>query len=463
MQPQDNDFPISQVQSNTSTPQVDPSDSGIILTSIPQPTAASAQADATDGQPAPVSAGTTFQPDTSPQPEWQQTAASDTSALYAKPEQGVEGTVPGTPQAAPQAAPDILGVPTESPIPNTIEPPASDPGLTAMNNDFEQASVPAPGVEAPSADPAIGQPAILPPLPAPAPLAVPPAEPALAPQLPPNEPVPFVPMPGPQQDLPVQPVSYSGLPGASDLGPAVASMDQPIQSSGMDPNLGGIDPLMANMETEMPQDSSAGSNKKIIFIIAGAIMGLVIIIIAIVVIASSGPKQSDVSDIPEVVETPPAEEPAVEAPTVSPPATPPEGYVTIDKQCYTFAIYDPNTVPADTVCSFEDATFGKFKTSKITVNTITDDYKNLDEFAAIVEPSITVLSKEIIKLDGSDAKQFIYKSTDGRTYSRVISLVLGKSYQQEGKAVTGTDIVTSYQEEFDKTVTKNILDTWRWK
>ena len=151
------------------------------------------------------------------------------------------------------------------------------------------------------------------------------------------------------------------------------------------------------------------------------------------------------------------------APTVSPPATPPEGYVTIDKQCYTFAIYDPNTVPADTVCSFEDATFGKFKTSKITVNTITDDYKNLDEFAAIVEPSITVLSKEIIKLDGSDAKQFIYKSTDGRTYSRVISLVLGKTYQQEGKAVTGTDIVTSYQEEFDKTVTKNILDTWRWK
>ena len=145
------------------------------------------------------------------------------------------------------------------------------------------------------------------------------------------------------------------------------------------------------------------------------------------------------------------------------PATPPQGYVTIDKQCYSFALFDPNTVPADQACSFKDATFGKLKTSKISVISTTEAYKNLDEFVNTIKPTLTVTSEESIKLDNFDAKQLIYKASDGKTYSRVLALIVGKSYQQDGKAVTGIDITTSYQEDFDKTVTKNVLDTWRWK
>mgnify|MGYP003346216266 CR=1 FL=1 len=62
-----------------------------------------------------------------------------------------------------------------------------------------------------------------------------------------------------------------------------------------------------------------------------------------------------------------------------------------------------------------------------------------------------------------DGKQVIFKNTDGKTYSKIFVLIVGKNYQQEGKNVTSLALTTAYQDSFDTEVTTNVIDTWRWK
>ena len=459
MQQQDNDFPLDQIQSGAPAAGNPPSNGGL-------------------------AGGTTFQPQSDPQPSgatppapnWQQTASSDAAALYQQPENPV---APG-PAATPAPTPENPVSGPELVVPNTesAQPPE------AMQQDFSQASQ----IATPSAPlapqplaPDPTQPAAPTPMQTPQEPVVPMPEPGLspAPALPETPPAtPAAPMMGaePSSPMPSNPLMagtapepmaapMSGLPGSDQLGPAAVGMDQPMSqpaNSGLDPNLNGVDPLTANMDGMGAYGPPPKNNKKLLFIIGGAVLGLIIIGIVIFVISRSSARQPAQNLNPTTTTTPTEETQTTPTPT-SGPATPPQGYVTIEKQCYTFALYDPNTVPADQACSFKDATFGKLKTSKISVISTTESYKNLDEFVNTIKPTLTVTSEESIKLDNFDAKQLIYKASDGKTYSRVLALIVGKSYQQDGKAVTGIDITTSYQDDFDKTVTKNVLDTWRWK
>lgn len=444
MQQQDNDFPIDQIQSGSNPP-----DSGI-------------------------AGGTTFQPQVNGQssaatpnptlatPSWQQAAAGDATALYQQSE------APAGPTVNPITPPTI----NAAAVPN--EPPAnSAPGLVipeqnasqppaAMQQDFNQAnqittSSPTSSVESPAPTEPTPMPAPTPPEPmvTPAPAPVDTSALSASPMLGSE---PAVPMPSPNL-LEIGTAQTPGLPGADQLGRAAVGMDQPTPASTLDPNLAGIDPMAANVEGMGAYGPPPSSKKKLILIIAGAIVGIILIgVIILVIVNSSARKPAQNLNPTSTEET----TPTTPTPT-SGPATPPQGYITIEKQCYTFALYDPNSVPADQACSFKDATFGKLKTSKISVISTTEAYKNLDEFVNAIKPTITVTSQESIKLDNFDAKQLIYKASDGKTYSRVLALIVGKNYQQDGKAVTGIDITTSYQDDFDKTVTKNVLDTWRWK
>lgn len=452
MQQQDNDFPIDQIKTGANPP-----DGGLAGGTTFQPQA-TAQSSSTP-EPAP--------PPTVPTPNWQQTAASDVSELYAQP-------APTTPQPI---AP-VASIPEASTTPG-IAASTPEPGQApiAMQQDFSQAgqvSAPSPAPQpidtsfAPPQD--MNQSAV--PMPATTPTEPPPIMPAQAMPPAPTDistmptamTEPTVPMPSnPLMSAP-EPAPMPGLPGADQLGQAAVGMDQSSMShpvGGLDPNMAGVDPLAANMEGMGAYGPPPNSKKKLLFIIGGAVLGIVIIGVVIFVITRSTARK------PAQNLNPTTEQPTTPTePTPTPssgPATPPQGYVTIDKQCYSFALFDPNTVPADQACSFKDATFGKLKTSKISVISTTEAYKNLDEFVNTIKPTLTVTSEESIKLDNFDAKQLIYKASDGKTYSRVLALIVGKSYQQDGKAVTGIDITTSYQEDFDKTVTKNVLDTWRWK
>ena len=259
-----------------------------------------------------------------------------------------------------------------------------------------------------------------------------------------------VPMPQPEPTgapAPILAPQPGTLPGADQLGAAAAGMDQ---SAMQNPAMG------AGMGTYGPPPKKS---KKALFIIIGAVIGVIIISVVIAVLISS--RRQPAQDIN--TSTQPTEQPAEVATPSSGPATPPEGYETIEKQCYTFALITPNTVPDDEACTFKRSNFGQKATSIIGVDTSTNAFKTVDEFIDVFRQDKTIESEEDIKLDNFDAKQIIYKFSDGKTYSYVAALITGKNYQQDGKAVTAIGITTSYQDTFSKDVTKNVLDTWRFK
>jgi hypothetical protein len=201
-------------------------------------------------------------------------------------------------------------------------------------------------------------------------------------------------------------------------------------------------------------------SKKALFIIIGAVLGVLIISVVIAVLISSRRQPAQTIDNSQTNNA----EQQEQVPTPSSgPATPPAGYATIEKQCYTFALITPNTVPDDESCTFKKSTFGQKALSTIAVDTSTNAYKTIDEFLEVFRQDKTIESEEDIKLDNIDAKQIVYKFSDGKTYSYVAALLNSKSYQQDGKAVTAIAITTSYQDTFAQDVTKNVIDTWRFK
>ncbi len=426
------------------------------------------------GQSSPMG-GSTFQPQTNPQgsaPAWQNDATADAQQLYAQPTPG-SGDNPAA---------------SMPPNPLLNENPAPQPDANAaMTQEFNQASnltaplapnpeptppvvpaTPAPGMEpqptAMPTNPLLNesaqqpQPSAVAPgmLPAEMPTSQPASTPAAAPEPMTAPPVaePAMPLPPDMSQVPVQPELYqqpAGLPGADQLGTAAAGMDQAM------PAQGGIDPRLAQAADMGAYGPPPRNNKKILFIILGIILGAAIIGGIVFLVTNSSKNKQNVQTPTTTIQPQTTQTPS------SGPATPPENYVTIDKQCYSFALYNPNTVPSDQACSFEEATFGKLKTSTISVITTTESLKAIDDYFGLVKPNVTVVSEEVVKLDNIDAKQLIYKASDGKTYSEVAALIVGKNYQQDGKAVTAISIKTSYQGAFDQEVNKNIIDTWRWK
>lgn len=417
-----------------------------------------------------------------PTPGWQNEAAADAAGVYGapQPEQGAS-TMPPNPllndtnaadtaaattamsndfnQASQMASPTAMPSPepmqTTQPIAgasSTMPPnPLMAENLPASPAPQEQVmpqGEPVSPMPQPEAPAAMSEPAMAPPAePMPAndmggspPPDVPGAAPEMA-QPAQNE----VPMPQPEPTgapAPILAPQPGTLPGADQLGAAAAGMDQSAMAAGM----GTYGP---------PPKKS----KKALFIIIGAVIGVIIISVVIAVLISS--RRQPAQDIN--TSTQPAEQPAEVATPSSGPATPPEGYETIEKQCYTFALITPNTVPDDEACTFKRSNFGQKATSIIGVDTSTNAFKTVDEYLDVFRQDKTIESEEDIKLDNFDAKQIIYKFSDGKTYSYVAALITGKNYQQDGKAVTAIGITTSYQDTFSKDVTKNVLDTWRFK
>jgi hypothetical protein len=255
----------------------------------------------------------------------------------------------------------------------------------------------------------------------------------------------------------VHPADPSALPGAEQLSAASSGLDQ-NQPAPHDP-LNGVDPLMADSSTMGSYGPPPSNKKKVILIILGVVLGLVLIGVLILFLTRSSAKKPAVN-LSQTQQQPTQQE---TTPPASGPATPPQGYVTIEKQCYSFAMYEKNTVPTDQICSFANATFGKLGVSKVSVATGTETYNSLDDLVGKVKPTLSVTNDEAIKLDGFDARKITYKASDAKTYVKVLTLVTGKNYQQDGKKVTNVDITSSYGEDFDKQVTNTMLDTWRWK
>jgi len=427
MQPQDNDFPIDQIKSDTSA--------------------------ASGGQPAAASGalmgGTTFQPQASPTqsaPAWQQDAQADASMLGA---QASDQPLPVAHVAVPEIVTPPSQPPYAPPIAATIEPsaPAQPNPLDMPMPDVATAPIPAAmPAEQPQTQPIAEPQPVAPSSPVASP---PPVEDVPGGSLPPG--MPMEPQPAMPPDS--MPVSYSQ--------PVTAPAEVPsgYAQPGALPGADQLAPVAAGLDTFGSYGPPPKKSKKLIFIIIGVVLGLALVAGGVYYFAVVAKKSSPIS-----TPTPtPAPMPEPTPTPTSGAATPPEGYATITKQCYSFALYVPNTVPKDENCTFATSTFGQKAISTIAVDTKTESYQKIDEYLATFISSVTVISTDSIKLDGLDATQVIYKAPDGKTYSITALLLVGKKYQQDGKTVTVAAVTMSYQDEFDKTVTKNVLDTWRWQ
>lgn len=465
MQPQNNDFPLDKIASQQPTGAVPAGDTG-----------------STDPVAGPPSGGATFSPQqnpvsqgsqpvpapetpTTPTNSFQQTAQSDAEQLYAQTGQptatnpGSTTQMPETPPAAAmqqdfEAAQNIT---TPTPPPSTDMPPEIPLADTPQSAPTSP-EPPQPTSSSPQPNSTLQSGSTVPPantldlsdLPGGAPPAdYPGMEPISPASQPPVTSAATTPPPPAEQPNP------GSLPGAEQLSAASAGLDTG-QSSAPNP---AMDPTLVGMDEAGSYGPPPSNRKKIILIILGVGVGIVILIILVLVLTRSNAKKPAVnlSQTQQTNQTQQTQQPT------SGPATPPAGFVTIEKQCYTFAMYEKNTIPADQVCSFSNATFGKLGVSKFSVATGTDTYNSLDDFVGKVKPTLSVTNDEPIKLDGFDARKITYKGSDGKTYVKVLTLVNGKNYQQDGKKVTSAEITSSYQEDFDKQVADTAISTWRWK
>ena len=432
--------------------------------------------------------GSTFQPQDNPAgatppptPGWQNEDAADAAGVYgaAQTEQGAAAMPPNPLLADSQPAPapnpteamsqdfqhaSQMTAPTVAP--GASDQPAAMPESTMPNSPLANAAPASPPEMPPNPLMADSQPAATAEPATPVPAAMPEAPQAAVNEINPasdmgGSPPPDAPGVNPQPaqaEVPMPPQEPAGapapilapqpgnLPGSQQLGAAAAGMDQG--------QAGASAQMPGSMGTYGPPPKKS---KKALFIILGAVIGIIVISAIIAVLLST--RKQPAQNINTTTET---TQQTVATPT-SGPATPPAGYKTIEKQCYTFALITPNTVPTDQACSFKKSTFGQKAVSTIAVDTSTTAYKTIDEFLDVFKQDKTVESEENIKLDNLDAKQIIYKYSDGKTYSYTAALITGKSYQQDGKAVTAIGINNSYQDTFDQGVTQNIIDTWRWK
>lgn len=512
MQPQDNNFPMDDIANNPGAGS-DNQQQGNTQpiggdTFQPQPQAGAQGSDN-------AGVGTT----------WQQETSSDVAELYAQPDTANQAATPTDFGAAPQPEqPQQETQPGDLPQSPTVEPVNPMPAQDAFNPTMDPNSVPAASVDQNQQYAATPEPQPMQPVQPEQNMPADPNQPTFAPppdfsnlaqnQAQPIEPQPDMsaqlpdqsvapnypdttpqpnfeasneaPLPAatpqepyvPDNQAPMNPNEYSTvpqvqsemysapntLPGSEQLGDVAGTLDNSGAPQYAYPTDTGY--TDSGMPSPVPQPAGKGflgMNKKLLFIIGGAIIGLIIIIISIILVSQSSSNSKN-NSAPTTNTNTENKQQTVEKPaSTTPAATPPAGYVTIEKQCYSFALYEPNTVPTDNVCTFEDATFGKKKESTISVITGTENYNNLKAYADQFKGNVTVVSEKDIKLDIFDAKQIIYKDVDGKTYSAVLALIVGKNYQQEQKPVTSVEIKTLYQGPFDQEVTANVLDTWRWK
>ena len=395
-----------------------------------------------------------------PNPAWQNQASADAEALggSAAPAPTMPAMPPNPLLADTQNTPAIPANPVSQPMampavsnaPVGINP--SPPASTMPPNPLLAGSA-----AAPQANMSVPESSTITPPAAPQPEVIPTAMSDMGGSPPPDvpganpEPVMAEPLAPemPQSNLAgaASPIMYprpGQLPGADQLGQSASGMDQPV-------------PGMDNMGT---YGAPPKKSKKALFIIVGAILGVIIISVAVALLLST--RKQPAENINPVADNGTSTPVEVPKPS-SGPATPPAGYKTIDKQCYSFALITPNTVPTDQSCSFKKSTFGGKAISSISVDTTTNPFKTIDEFLDVYKQDKTIIGEEEISLDGQKGKQLTYKYSDGKKYSYIAVLITGKNYQQDGKSVTGVGINMSFQDDFDEQVTKNVIDTWRWK
>ena len=319
------------------------------------------------------------------------------------------GTAPGLAQPTPLPDQNLPVSPPAS-DPNAVMPAASIPPTQAQP---EPAPVPAGNTLDLSSQPAPEEPVANE-------FGITPAQPVLA-------------------DVPQAGVPAGMPPGASVGG----GLPTDLNGAMMDPN------LMA-ATTPPPKRSIF----KIVLLVVGILIALLIVVSLVVFITSRASRKPaiELNDNSSTQST-------TSNTAQSQPATIPANFVKIDKDCYSFAAYKVNTIPADTACNFT-ATEGSVY--NLAVTPVTDSYDTLDAFGNAVKANLTSPTVTTIQLDNLNAQKITY-TKDGKTQVKYVVLTPNKPYKFNSKAVTGFTIDSAYSDANSQSNANTLVSTWRWK
>lgn len=261
-----------------------------------------------------------------------------------------------------------------------------------------------------------------------------------------------------QPVVPIEPQMPGTLQAGVDVVPGA-----PIQTAGVVPPATDINGIPANFG--MSNNSQAGvvastqAKKKsgpLKFILIAVAVLAVIILISLALVFSARNSRKPAIQLNEEAVTP-----TEQANETATPAAIPAGYQQVTRNCFGFGVLLPTTVDfTKTTCTMA-AKFGSASQYNLTVTPVVDSVADLQ---ALVDKSKvgTITSQDDIKLGGVPAKKLI-QQVNGLDQQTIVVIPANKTYQQDGKTITGFIINTSASDDTSKQASANLISTWSWK
>lgn len=148
-------------------------------------------------------------------------------------------------------------------------------------------------------------------------------------------------------------------------------------------------------------------------------------------------------------------------------STVPQGYKTIDRLCFSFALLDNNlNIDGGDAC-FLQASYGDGGHNTFNVYPETQKYTALADFTAAKKKAYnsSVASEEDIKIDGLDAHKVIENigGPSNAQLARIYVLTPNKKYTYQSVPITGFEINASLLDDSSKEVLNQAISSWKWK
>ncbi len=148
-------------------------------------------------------------------------------------------------------------------------------------------------------------------------------------------------------------------------------------------------------------------------------------------------------------------------------STVPQGYKTIDRLCFSFALLDNNLNIDDGDACFLQASYGDGGHNTFNVYPETQKYATVADFVAAKKKAYnsSVAGEEDIKVGGLDAHKVIENigGPSNAQLARIYILTPNKKYTYQSVPITGFEINASLLDDSSKEVLNQAISSWKWK
>lgn len=364
--------------------------------------------------------------------------------------------VPASPPPAMPVSEPVATAPTDAAAPVVSPPPAAPVAPVTP----AQEAIPAPSLPVddglgtpPPGSPGSTMGAVVPPAAAqqpPMPTAAPtPTEQAMPSQQPTN----MLDLSGQQTATPVDNSLAPPAP-TSDM-----EMPAPTLPSDTNPQLLAADASMLGGDMGMAEQKPKSSIFKKLLIALLIFVGLVVVLSLVLYITGRSSRKPAI----ELNDQTNQNQQTQQNNNSATPAAIPEGYVKIDRDCFSFGFPSNNSIPSGESACAVTAKLGKLGLGQFVITPGTNPVNSVDELVNPVKNANKVTSEEDVQINGIAAKKLTIEGGPSGQNVKYLVLVKDKGYTFSGKPIISFDITISTGQEFFKQVADTAISTWQWK